>query len=46
MDAIQQDVDLEVNQESQEEQSSPVAAHDSEIERIAQMVQEGVILDD
>ena len=46
MDAIQQDVDLEVNQESQEEQSAPVAAHDSEIERIAQMVQEGVIRDD
>ena len=46
MDAIQQDVDLEVNQESQEEQSAPVAAHDSEIERIAQMVQEGVIRDE
>ena len=46
MDAIQQDVDLEVNQEPQEEQSSPVAAHDSEIERIAQMVQEGVIRDE
>jgi len=48
MDAIQKDVDLDVNQEPQEDQSAPpiVAEHDSEIERIAQMVQEGVIRDD
>ena len=48
MDAIQKDVDLDVNQEPQEDQSAPhiIAEHDSEIERIAQMVQEGVIRDD
>jgi len=47
MDAIQQDVDHEVSEEKEVEAESPVVSqHESEIERIAQMVQEGVIRDE